>query len=313
MPGKAPARSQSFWRLHLVKALAVLFSGILFSGNCYISNGFPRIFLPLIGESALAFAWAAPAGILMGVGYALLGRAIRGAGPQVAAGARIPLVVGAALLATVVMLVLATEETVQFFMLLALLFPCAIMVFGALDGRLWAVGLGALLQLLIGLETSLDGQDIPGLLAYALAFVAAVELSYSSATMTSALRQEVAEAAGDRGRRWAESTVELAAGHYLWRFSACLAAAAFLAALALAIFGEPGLFGPAYAGSFEAYTASGLLLPGVAVLSVLALGLLVPHDLWARSKAFVARTRLSLRTPVVLVKPVPKEEELETF
>jgi len=75
MPDEARAFGGSSGRLFLVKVLAVVFSGILFSLNCYLSQGFPRIFLPFLAGSELAFSWASAAGILMGAGFSLLARA----------------------------------------------------------------------------------------------------------------------------------------------------------------------------------------------------------------------------------------------
>ncbi len=312
MPGEPRGRPAPLGYLELVKALAVLLAGVLFSLNCHLSPGFPGIFLPLIGGGEVAFAWAAPAGILMGIGYSLLGRALRKDGPG-PAGSRLPILLVVGFFVTIFMFVVEPAGSAQFYLLMFFLFPCAILVYGALNGRLWAVAAGALLQLLIGLGTSLDGRNIPGLLAYALVYLAALELSWSSASMTTTLQRELAEAAGDRGRLRARRTLDRAAGNYLVRLSSCGAVAAFLVAVALAIFGSPGLFGPAYAESFEAYTVTGLFLPGVAVLATLAIGLLVPPDIVSRTRAFVARTRLAARTLVAPVRPRPTEDELETF
>jgi len=312
MPGELRAPPVIFGRQELVKALAVLLSGSLFGLNCFLSQGFPRSFLPFIGQSEMAFVWAAPAGILMGVGYSLLGRALKGDKPG-SAGYRPAILLIGGFLLTIFFLVVSPSETAQFYLLLFFLFPCGILVYGAMSGRLWAVVLGALLQLLIGLGTSLDGRNFAGLLAYAIVFVLALELSYSCAAMTLTLERETAEAADARVRLRAKKTLELAAGHYLWRLPACLTGAGLLVALALAIHGSPGLFGPAYADSFEAPTVAGLLLPGVGILSALALGLLVPHDAPARIRTLLARARLLARTLFVPVRPVPEEEELETF
>ena len=296
----------------MVKALAVVFSGILFSLSCYLSQGFPLVFLPFMGGSDLAFVWAAPAGILMGVGCSLLGRAMKSEKTG-SAGSRLPILLIGGFFVTIFMLVLEPAGTAQFYLMLFFLFPCAILVFGAMNGRLWAVATGALLQLLIGLGSSLDGQNIPGLLAYAMVYLAALELSWSSASLSAAQEREVAEAAGARGKRWVRTMTDRAAASFLVRLASCAAVASLAVASALAVFSNPGLFGPAYAGSFEAYTITALFLPGAAVLAVIALGLLVPPDFVARTKAFVGKARLASRTLAVHAKALQKEKELETF
>jgi hypothetical protein len=312
MPGEPPSPPPPYGNPELVKALAMLFGGLLFGLNCCLSPAFPRLFLPFIGADALTFAWAAPAGVLMGVGYSRIGRVVKGERAR-AAGSRLPIALVVGFILTIFMFVAEPAGSGQFYLLMFFLFPCAILVYGALNGRLWAVGTGALLQLLIGLGTSLDGQNIPGLLAYALVFLAALELGWSSASMTATLQRELSEAAGEPGRLRARRTLGRAAGNYLARLTACAAAAALLVALALAIYGSPGLFGPAYAGSFEAYTINGLFMPGAAVLLALAIGLLVPPDIVPRTRAFVAKTRLNLRALAVPVRPRTDDDELETF
>ena len=296
----------------MVKALAVVFSGILFSLNCYLSQGFPRIFLPFFAGSELAFTWASAAGILMGAGIFFLARAVNNQKNQPTA-SRLPIILIVGFFLTIFMLVLQPSGTVQFYLLLFFLFPCAVLVYGSINGRLWAVATGALLQLLIGLGSSLGGQNIPGLLAYAIVYLAALELSWSSASLTAVLERELALAEGARGKLWAGKMLDRAAASFLVRLASCAAVASLAVASALALYGSPGLFGPAYTGSFEAYTITALFLPGVAVLAVIALGLLVPPDIVARTKAFVARTRLAFRTLAVPVKPQTKKEELETF
>jgi hypothetical protein len=312
MPGEPRAPPAGLGWLALVKGLAAVFAGILFGLNCLLSPAFPSVFLPFIGGSGPAtFAWAAPAGVLLGLGFSLLGRALKG-GRAGGSGARLPVAVVVGFISTVVLFIVEPLGTAQFFLLLFFLFPCAILVHGALNGRLWAVAAGALLQLLIGLGTTLDGQNLPGLLAYAIVYLAALELSWSSAAMTAALQRELAQAPGERVMLRARATLDRAAGNYLARLLACGTAAAFVVALALSMFGSPGLFGPAYAESFEARTLTGLFLPGAAVLAALAAGLLVPPDLLPRTRAFAARARLAARALAVTARPRPKEDEPET-
>jgi hypothetical protein len=307
MPGEPGAPPAGLDRLALVKGLSAILAGMLFSLNCLLSPAFPAVFLPFIGGGPSTFAWAAPAGVLLGLGFSLLGRALKEGRPG-GSGAKLPLAVVAVFILTVVMFIIEPLGTAQFFLLLFFLFPCAILVHGAQNGRLWAVGLGALLQLLIGLGTNLDGRNLPGLLGYAIVYLAALELSWSSASMSAALGRELAEAAGDPGKLRARRTLDRVAGNYLARLAFCGAASALLVGVVLAVFGSPGLLGPAYGESFEAYTLTGLFLPGAAMLAALAAGLLVPPDLLPRARAFAARARLWARMLAAPARPRPEED-----
>jgi len=312
MPGEPRAPSARFGHPDLGRALAVLFAGILFCLNCYLVPAFPRAFMLFFSGSEAAFIWAPPAGILLGAGCWLLGRALkREKSKPEDIRLSIVLVVGSAL--TIFMFVVEPLGTAQFYLLTLFLFPCASLVYGAMAGRLWAVALGALLQLLLGLGTGLDAQDLPQLLAYALVYLAALELSWSSASTTAALARELGEAADDRQRLRVRRTMDRAARNGLGRLAACLAAAAMSVGIALVVYGNPVLFGPAYSESFEAYTVVGLVLPGAAVLGILAVGSLVPPDLGARARKLSAWTRRLARNLVAPVRPRSEEEEPETL
>jgi hypothetical protein len=251
-----------------------------------------------LSDRETAYLWAGPVGVVLGLGYARLASYLKSLPRPRGFNLSVALFFGG-FFVTLLATIGATWETLEFYIFLFYLFPCSILTYGILAGRLWAVMMGVLLNMLVGLASpSGPARNYWELAGFAALFIAAAELAYSSASFKNLLDREMAEVHTESGKRRITGTVWQAIRSYMFRLAAAMLASSLAVAGALAVFNDPGLFGESYTASFEAGKISAFLLPAILVLGIMSIGLLLPRDLPARARRAAVRLRSCLGTAV---------------
>ena len=204
------------------------------------------------------------------------------------------LILGGFIVLLVTLVYSSIEWTILFFQWQILLFSGAIMTFGVLRGRRWAVLIGAMLQMFEALGATTGPEAIYTLLGYGILFSATLELSYSSAWFAVVLARELAEADGPKTKALARSALDRGAGSYAPRLLVCLLAAALLLGTGTALFLRPGTFGPAYAESLESSSVLAFTLPMLLIILVTVILLGIPDNAGERLGRAGRRTHNSL-------------------
>jgi hypothetical protein len=278
------------------QGVAIIMAGILCSAGYYLAPAVSNVMLFFISGRESAYLWAGPASVVLGLGYSRLVRSLSPEPPSTGFNRSAAIFIGG-FIVTILALIAATQETLRFFIILFYLFPCSILTCGIVAGRLWAVMLGVVLNMLIGLASpSGPDRSFGELIGFAALFLASAELAYSSAAYKALWDRETAEVRTETGRQYIASTLWFAIKSYWSRLALTTFSSSVAVAAALAIYNDPGLFGAAYGGSFEAQELTAFLLPAMVILGIMSAGLLLRRDLPARVGRAVGRLRSYLRT-----------------